>query len=43
MDARLSLVTLGVADLGRAVRFYDDLLRGRTVLVNFMYTRCDGT
>jgi protein SCO1/2 len=23
-------------------RFYEDLLRGRTVIMNFMYTRCDG-
>ena len=27
---------------GRTVRFYDDLLRGKTVLINFMYTDCDG-
>ena len=27
---------------GREVRFYDDLVRGRIVLVNFMYTKCDG-
>jgi len=28
---------------GRAVRFYDDLLRGRIVTVNFMYVECEGT
>ncbi len=28
---------------GRTVRFYDDLLRNRIVLVNFMYARCSGT
>lgn len=27
---------------GQPVRFYDDLLRGKLVLINFMYTRCDG-
>ena len=27
---------------GRAVRFYDDLLMDKTVLINFMYTNCDG-
>jgi protein SCO1/2 len=27
---------------GRQVRFYDDLLRDRIVLVNFMYATCDG-
>ena len=27
---------------GRRVRFYDDLLRGKIVIVNFMYTRCRG-
>lgn len=27
---------------GRPVRFYDDLLRNRIVLVNFMYTQCSG-
>jgi protein SCO1/2 len=25
---------------GRQVRFYDDLLKGRTVTINFMYTLC---
>jgi protein SCO1/2 len=25
---------------GRRVRFYDDLLRGKTVTINFMYTLC---
>jgi protein SCO1/2 len=27
---------------GKTVRFYDDLLRGRTVLINFMFTSCQG-
>lgn len=27
---------------GKQVRFYDDLLRGKLVVINFMYTRCDG-
>lgn len=27
---------------GRTVRFYDDLVKGRIVLFNFFYTRCDG-
>lgn len=27
---------------GRTVRFYDDLVRGRVVMVNFSYTRCAG-
>lgn len=25
---------------GKQVRFYDDLLRGKTVIINFVYTRC---
>jgi hypothetical protein len=25
---------------GRSVRFYDDLLRGKIVLINFMYASC---
>jgi protein SCO1/2 len=28
---------------GRAVRFYDDLVRGRLVLLGFAYTRCQGS
>ena len=28
---------------GRRVRFYDDLVRGRTVVLNFMYIECEGT
>jgi|SRR5690242_58205 len=28
--------------LGRRHRFYDDLVKGRTVLINFMFTTCDG-
>ncbi len=27
---------------GKTVRFYDDLLKDKTVLINFMYTTCDG-
>jgi protein SCO1/2 len=28
---------------GRAMRFYDDLVRGRVVMVNFAYTQCAGS
>jgi protein SCO1 len=28
---------------GKEVRFYDDLVRGRVVMVNFAYTRCIGS
>ena len=28
---------------GRQVRFYDDLVRGRAVMLNFSYTRCTGS
>ena len=27
---------------GRVVRLYDDVIRGRCVVIQFMYTRCDG-
>lgn len=27
---------------GKAVRFYDDLLRGKVVAINMMYARCEG-
>ena len=27
---------------GREVRFYDDLVKGKLVLINFMYTNCKG-
>ena len=27
---------------GKTVRFYDDILRDRIVLISFMYTQCDG-
>jgi protein SCO1/2 len=27
---------------GRAVRFYDDLIRGKLVVINMMYARCEG-
>lgn len=32
-----------VAHDGRRVRFYDDLVRGRLVLVSFLYTHCEGS
>ena len=28
---------------GRQVRFYDDLIRGKVVAINMMYTRCENT
>lgn len=28
---------------GKAVRFYDDLIRGKQVLLNLMYATCEGT
>jgi protein SCO1 len=28
---------------GRRVRFYDDMIKGKKVLINFMYTECTGT
>ena len=28
---------------GEKVRFYDDLLKGKVVVINFMFTTCDGT
>jgi protein SCO1 len=36
---RLPNVVLRTHD-GAKVEFYDDLIKGRTVLINFMYTRC---
>jgi protein SCO1 len=27
---------------GQTVRFYDDLLKGKGAIINFMFTRCDG-
>jgi protein SCO1/2 len=27
---------------GRTVRFYDDLMKGKVVMINFMFTECDG-
>ena len=32
-------VTLTTQD-GKRVRFYDDLIKGRVVLINFMFTTC---
>ena len=34
-------VTLTTHD-GRKVKFYDDLLKDKIVLINFMYVKCDG-
>jgi protein SCO1/2 len=31
-----------VTQEGRRVRFYDHLVKGRTVMINFAYTRCNG-
>jgi protein SCO1/2 len=31
-----------VAHTGRRVRFYDDLVRDKKVIINFMYATCDG-
>ena len=31
-----------VTQEGKRVRFYDDLVKGRTLLVNFSYTNCEG-
>ena len=28
---------------GERVRLYDDIVRGHFVIINFMYTSCDGT
>jgi len=27
---------------GKTHRFYDDLIKGKIVVINFMYTQCDG-
>lgn len=34
-------VTLRTQD-DKEVRFYEDLIEGKIVLINFMYTKCDG-
>jgi protein SCO1/2 len=34
--------TVLVTHDGRRVRFYDDLVRGKLVLIQFLYTRCQG-
>jgi protein SCO1 len=34
-------VTLQTQD-NKEVRFYEDLIKGKIVVINFMYTRCDG-
>jgi len=34
-------VTLRTQD-DKKVQFYDDLIKGKMVVINFMYTRCDG-
>jgi protein SCO1/2 len=35
-------VTLRNQD-GKEVRFYDDLVKGKIIVINLMYTHCDGT
>jgi protein SCO1/2 len=35
-------VTLTTQD-GKKVKFYDDLIKDKIVLINFMYVRCEGT
>lgn len=40
-ERHLPNVTLRTHD-DRAVRFYDDLVKDRTVVINFMYARCEG-
>jgi len=35
-------VTLVTQD-GKTVRFYDDLLKGKTVVINFIYTKCNAS
>jgi protein SCO1/2 len=32
-----------VSHEGKRLRFYDDLLAGKNVVINFMYTECDGS
>jgi protein SCO1/2 len=39
--SRFPNVTLRTHE-GRSVRFYDDLLKGKIVLINFMYAQCTG-
>ncbi len=34
----VALVTHG----GEQVKFYDDVLKGKVVVISFMYTNCDG-
>ncbi len=42
--ARTPVPDVGVVDQdGRAFRFYDDLVRGKVVLVNFFFTACGDT
>src|SRR5262245_61867689 len=41
-QGRFPNVSLRTHD-GRTVRFYDDLLRGKIVTINFMYVECEGT
>jgi len=31
-----------VSHTGKEVRFYEDLVRGKKVVIQFMYTSCDG-
>jgi protein SCO1/2 len=40
-ESRLSNTTLYTQE-GKAVRFYDDLIRGKVVAINMMYAQCNG-
>lgn len=41
VSARLPNVVLKTHD-GKNVRFYDDLVKGKVVIINFMYSTCKG-
>lgn len=42
VSSRFPNILLSTHD-GKTVRFYDDLVKDRIVIVNFMYTSCAGT
>lgn len=41
VDAAFPKVTLRTQD-NKEVRFYEDVVKGKVVVVNFMYTKCEG-